>query len=284
MEVSTESYKDVIMGGSIFFLTNLRSRIGERIVLASEKAEQVNFKFNRTQTAVQILISTISMIGQVLLLAVTLSAAVLGLAPAGAALSVGNLAGSFFNSSGRLVQCFIAVKTSAPLWKKFQIAASDDKRNACDIAEIPAITLNNVSFQYGDHAVIKNKNYTFSSDGKYAIMGESGSGKSTLAKIMLGLLPGYTGTVRYGEVEQRDANLESLYRRIAYVDQQVYLFQDTVRFNITLGEDYSDEEIAAVIKSCKRRMRWILKRACLIIRILLSLSSRIIWPIKRAIN
>ncbi|MDO4568026.1 MAG: ABC transporter ATP-binding protein, partial [Clostridia bacterium] len=251
LEVSTESYKDVVMGGPIFFLTNLRNRICERIVLASQKAEQVNFKFNRINAAVQVLISTISMIGQVLLLSVTLLAAVAGVAPAGAALSVGNLAGSFFNSAGSLVQCFIAVKTSAPLWNKFQIPASDDERDKVDISAIPAITLNNVSFQYGEHTVLKNKSYTFRAGGKYAIMGESGSGKTTLTKIILGLLPGYTGAVQYGEVEQRAASLESLYRQIAYVDQQVYLFQDTVRFNITLGQHYTDEEMEAVVEICK---------------------------------
>lgn len=99
--------------------------------------------------------------------------------------------------------------------------------------------------------MLQNKNYTFEAGGKYAIMGESGSGKTTLTKIILGLLPDYTGSVEYGNLEQCKVNLDSLYRHIAYVDQQVYLFQDTVRFNITLGKNYTDEEIMAVIKNCR---------------------------------
>ena len=105
LETSTENYKDVVMGGSIFFLTNLRNRICERIVVASEKAEKVCYQFNKTNVAVQILISTVSIVGQVILLLVTLLAAAIGATPAGAALSVGNLAGSFFNGAGELVQC-----------------------------------------------------------------------------------------------------------------------------------------------------------------------------------
>lgn len=250
MEVSTESYKDVIMGGAIFFLTNLRSMICERLVKASEKVEQVNFKYNKTNVAVQILISTVSMIGQVILLFVTLMAAVLGATPAGATLSVGNLAGSFFNGAGDLIQCFMTVKASKPLWDKFQNTPKSRKDKVA-VQSLPEISLENVSFQYGDRVVLDNKDYSFRAGGKYAIMGESGSGKTTLTKIIMGLLPGYSGRVRYGALEQQDVDLDSLYKQIAYVDQQVYLFQDTVRYNITLGQNYSDAEVMAVIKKCR---------------------------------
>lgn len=251
LEVSTESYKDVVMGGSIFFLTNLRNRICERILVASEKAEQVNYRFNRTNVTVQILISTVSMVGQVILLFVTIMAAILGATPAGAALSVGNLAGSFFNGAGELVQSFMTVKASKPLWEKFNHTTAVVESGNAEIETIEAIKLHDVSFQYDSRPILQNKNYTFCSGGKYAIMGESGSGKTTLTKIIMGLLPGYSGKVQYGELEQQDVNLESLYRHIAYVDQQVYLFQDTVRFNITLGQDYTDEEVMTVIKKCR---------------------------------
>ena len=81
-------------------------------------------------------------------------------------------------------------------------------------------------------------------------MGESGSGKTTMTKIILGLLPNYTGNVWYGEKEQRDICIEDLYNHVAYVEQQVYLFQDTLRFNITLGQPYTDDEVNEVIHKC----------------------------------
>lgn len=250
MEISTEQYKDVIMGGAIFFLANLRQRINERIARASHAAEHINYKFNRTNITVKTLISTVSLIGQVILLFVTLLAAVAGATPAGAALSVGNLAGSFFNGAGALVQAVITVKASKPLWEKFQPNTKSIEKKL-EIEEIPTITLDGVSFRYDERMILQNKNYSFHAGGKYAIMGESGSGKTTLSKIILGLLPGYTGTVQYGSLEQRDVDLGSLHRHIAYVDQQVYLFQDTVRFNITLGQPYSDAQIIKVVKQCR---------------------------------
>lgn len=251
MEVSTESYKDVIMGGAIFLLNNLRQQISTRILAASQKAEQVHYRFNRTNVTVQILISTVSLIGQVILLFVTLLSAVMGATPAGAALSVGNLAGSFFNGAGELVQSLITVRSSKPLWEKFQVDAGGSSERKKALSSIPAITLQDVSFQYGEHPVLQNKNLRFKAGGKYAILGQSGSGKTTLLKIILGLLPGYGGEVRYGDFEQRSISLDSLYRHVAYVDQQVYLFQDTMRYNITLGQPYTDEEVMAVVKQCR---------------------------------
>ena len=250
LEVSTESYKDVVMGVTVFFLTNLRNKISERIVTASQKSETACFRFNKTNVTVQILVSTVSMVGQVILLLVTLLAAVIGATPAGAALSVGNLAGSFFNGAGAFVQCFMTVKASKPLWEKFDDNTMNVRENKDTIFEIPEIKLENISFQYDECPVLKNKNYTFCAGGKYAIMGESGSGKTTMTKIILGLLPNYTGNVWYGEKEQRDICIEDLYNHVAYVEQQVYLFQDTLRFNITLGQPYTDEEVNEVIHKC----------------------------------
>lgn len=253
MEECTERYKDVVMGGSIFYLANLRGRMVERIEAASCAAEKSNLHFNITNITVQTIISVFSLAGQVLLVFVALLVAATGTASSGAALSVGNLAGSFFNGAGAFVQAFMTVRASRPLWEKFE-ALEETLEEGETLDAIPAITLENVSFAYADRSVLHNQNALFKAGGKYAVMGESGSGKSTMVKIILGLLPGYSGAVRYGHQEQKSINPECLYRHIAYVDQQVYLFQDTLRFNITLGEPYSEEEIMAVIRRCKLEM------------------------------
>ena len=69
--------------------------------------------------------------------------------------------------------------------------------------------------------------------------------------MILGLLPQYSGSIFYDALEQHQVSLRSLYDRIAYVDQQVYLFQDTLRYNITLGEPYSESEIQRVLEQCR---------------------------------
>ena len=251
LEISTERYKDVIMGSPVFFLSNLRERIVERISGASEDAEQVCWRYNRTNATVQSFVGTVSMVGQVVLVFVSLLVVVAGSTSAGAALSVGNLSGSFFNGAGDFVQAIMTVRASKPLWEKFQKTAPERTVEKTSLGPISDIRLEDVSFRYDDRPVLQNQSYIFQTGGKYAVMGESGSGKTTLTKLILGLLPGYTGRVAYGASEQREIELESLYDQVAYVDQQVYLFQDTVRFNITLGRSFTDEEVMNVIRICR---------------------------------
>lgn len=250
LEASTEGYKDTIMGGSLFFVHNLRRRICQRIDRDSQKAEEACYTYNITNATVQILTGTVSMAGQVILLLVTLLAAVLGATPAGAALSVGNLAGSFFNGAGELVRCFMTVRSSRPLWEKFDRICGDSAADKEPAGVIPEIRLENLSFGYGEKPVLQNKNLTFCAGGKYIIVGESGAGKTTLAKLILGLLSGYTGKIWYGSREQREIATESLFAQIAWAEQQAYLFQDTLRFNITLGEACTEEELADVLRRC----------------------------------
>lgn len=249
LEISTERYKDVLMGGSVFFLAALREQIAHRIGRASREAERTCWRYNRTNATVQTLVSTVSMVGQVVLVFITMLAVVSGATPTGAVLSVGNLSGSFFNGAGEFVQSVMTLRASRPLWEKYD--RERDTQQKARLESVPEIRLENVSFCYGDRPVLENESCTFRAGGKYAVMGESGSGKTTLARIILGLLPGYTGAVTYGALEQRQIGLDGLYRHIAYVDQKVYLFQDTLRYNITLGQRYTDEEVMDVIRRCR---------------------------------
>ncbi len=250
METAVERYKDAVMGTGIFVLSNLQKRFLERIAAASGQAEQIEYRFHTTNVSVKVLISTCSLAGQVILLFVSFLAAAIGTAVPGAVLSVANLSGSFFNGAGDFTQALTKVKASGVLWNKFlQIDEEPEERQP--ISALGDIELENVSFRYGQHPVLKDMSYCFRSEEKYAIVGESGSGKSTLVKIILALLPEYSGSVFYDTLEQRQVSLSGLYDQIAYADQQVYLFQDTLRYNITLGEPYSEQDIQTVLTQCR---------------------------------
>ncbi len=250
MEVSMEAYKDTIMGAGIFYLSNLREQILERVLKASDQAEQEVFFSNRTIKRVKSALSEVGLVNQLILMAVAMLAAILGDAPLGMAFAVGNLCGQFCNGIRDCVQAVMSVRSSKPLWEKFEPAQIDDVKKKI-LPAVQRISMKNISFSYGDKAVLENKSFYFEQGGKYAIVGESGSGKSTVLKLLMGLLPGYKGSIIYNETEQKQVELSSLYGQVAYVDQQVYLFQDSLRFNITLGADYSDEEVMAAVKACK---------------------------------
>lgn len=250
LEASMEAYKDVIMGAGILKLSNLRNRIVERIAAASDRAEHEIFLSNRSARRANIIMSMQSLFSQCILLATAVFAAIAGMVPLGIALSVGNLCGQFFNGIRNLMENVMSIRSTKPIWEKF---AQDEilSESKAALSPIQTIAFENVSFSYGERKVLNGRSLSFRTDGKYAIVGESGSGKTTILKLILGLLPGYSGSILYDNAEQKTIDLSTLYDQIAYVDQQVYLFQDTLRFNITLDRPYSDAEIMAAVRAAR---------------------------------
>lgn len=86
------------------------------------------------------------------------------------------------------------------------------------------------------------------SDGeKTALIGLSGCGKSTLAKIICRYYGGYTGSIRIGGAELRRIPRDTLIRQIGYISQRTFLFEDSIRSNITLYEDFTEGEIEEAV-------------------------------------
>lgn len=246
-EESLEQFKDSIMGFPVFYLTRLFDALIGRISNASSSVEKANYSFAKRNLAIRSFVTAMSVLGQIVILTVTVLAAILGAAPIGAVVSVGNLSGSFFNSVSDVAQGFAVYKASKALWDKFEVTCqqSDGLR---EIDQIGDINLSNIRFCYGDKEILHIESLQFKKRGKYALVGESGSGKTTLVKMMVGLLENYEGSILYNGIDARSISRDSLYRKVAYVDQKVYLFQDTLRFNITLGVNYSEDQIRRAVK------------------------------------
>lgn len=82
-----------------------------------------------------------------------------------------------------------------------------------------------------------------------ALVGPSGSGKSTIAKLIASLWDVKQGSIKIGGVDIRDLSLEEYNKKVAYVAQENYLFNDTIRENIRMGrEGATDAEVEEVAK------------------------------------
>ncbi|MBS5137949.1 MAG: ATP-binding cassette domain-containing protein [Clostridium sp.] len=86
-------------------------------------------------------------------------------------------------------------------------------------------------------------NCTFEIGKKYALIGPSGCGKSTLLKILLGWLPDYTGTILLDDKDAKNYTTEQLQQQMSYIEQDVFLFNTTIRENITLGENFTESQL-----------------------------------------
>jgi ATP-binding cassette subfamily C protein len=110
------------------------------------------------------------------------------------------------------------------------------------------IAVKNVTFGYTpDKKILKNINLDIKVSQKVAIVGSSGSGKTTLANIIVGFYPLQEGEITYAQSSTKEINLSTVRSHAHMVLQHPKLFNDTMRFNLTLGEDFSDVEISQAI-------------------------------------
>ena len=112
-----------------------------------------------------------------------------------------------------------------------------------------SISLRDVHFGYHDREILHGINMECKAGSVNAIVGPSGSGKSTIAKLIASLWDVNDRSIKIGGVDTKQISLMDFNQTIAYVAQDNYLFNETVRENIRQGNpNATDEEIIAVTK------------------------------------
>lgn len=110
------------------------------------------------------------------------------------------------------------------------------------------LEMSQVSFSYGDRQVLHNISLSLKKGEKVALVGTSGSGKSTILKLITGFYPHDSGSIRILGNEIEDWDVYSLRKRIAYLDQNTFLFSGSILSNVMLGnEEASPEEACKYI-------------------------------------
>jgi len=111
-----------------------------------------------------------------------------------------------------------------------------------DIFKINSIKLKNIYFNYpGDKRdLISNFSLEIKNKGLLGIFGVSGSGKTTLIDLLSGLLKPTKGQVLIND-EDLEKNLKSYYNKIAYIPQDIYLFEDTLKKNIIFEKNIDEK-------------------------------------------
>ncbi len=107
-----------------------------------------------------------------------------------------------------------------------------------------AISIRDLSFRYGDGPLILNHlNLDIAAGEKVALVGASGGGKSTLVQVIIGLYPPLSGKVYFDNVPHDEIGLDLIRDNVATVLQYPAMFNETVRFNLTLGRDKPDDAL-----------------------------------------
>ncbi|QTQ15420.1 ABC transporter ATP-binding protein [Treponema parvum] len=127
------------------------------------------------------------------------------------------------------------------------VLESDDKKSL--ESKDLGITLEDVHFAYKEKEVLHGINMEIPSGKVTAFVGPSGSGKSTVAKLIASLWDVKKGSIKIGGIDVKKIPLEEVNKLVAYVNQDNFLFDRTVRENIRIGKPgASDKEVEDIAK------------------------------------
>lgn len=113
------------------------------------------------------------------------------------------------------------------------------------------VELHDVHFGYEDTEVLHSVNVTFREGTVNALVGPSGSGKSTVAKLIASFWDAGSGSITVGGTDIRNISAQHYHKLVAYVSQDNFLFDNTVRENIRMGRpDATDAEVEQAAKDC----------------------------------
>lgn len=96
--------------------------------------------------------------------------------------------------------------------------------------------------------VLKDLDVQFDAGKSYAIVGGSGSGKSTLLNLLMGSSSNYQGEICIDGVSIKNIESESLYQLVTSVQQNVFVFNDTIRNNVTMFHEFPDKEVTLALE------------------------------------
>ncbi|WP_455158375.1 ABC transporter ATP-binding protein [Streptococcus sp.] len=112
------------------------------------------------------------------------------------------------------------------------------------------ISFSNVDFSYpnAEEKIFNNLSLQIKKGGKIAIVGMSGSGKSTLLNLLLRFYDVTSGHISIDNIDLQAISAESLYNLMTIVQQDVYIFDDTLKANITLSQSFTEDDIKKVVQ------------------------------------
>ncbi len=230
---------------------NLEDRIERDFNRRSADVQWKRYELDKKETVIQTRQSAIFGLFIAVLLTWAMLAVQKGHITAGGILLTINGFGMIMGSFGRLADALPSIASVRPIFLRME-ANLENKDMSVETEDFDGfndeLVFDSVSFAYGDNQVLQDASFTLRKGGKYLMIGPSGGGKSTILRLARKYFNPDRGAVLVDGVNLINIRRESYFRHIANVEQHVFLFEDTLRNNLTLYKDYSDDEIMRAIE------------------------------------
>ena len=249
----TAALSDCLGGFSVVKTFRAEKEIFRLFAESNRVLEQEKFSRRRLKALVGMIGATTGIIAQ---LGVFLAGAYLALSgrglTAGAVILFVNLMNFMIEPVAELPALLAARKAARGLIVKLADALEQDEAQPDGVHITPLareLRFENVRFSYdGETEILRGVSARFEAGKAYAIVGASGSGKSTLLNLLTSPGMAYEGSILLDGTELRTVSPESLYETVSLIQQNVFVFNASIRDNVTMFRSFPPEELAQAVR------------------------------------
>ena len=249
----TAALSDCLGGFSVVKTFRAEKEIFRLFAESNRALEQEKFSRRRLKALGGLIGATTGIIAQ---LGVFLAGAYLALTgkglTAGAVILFVNLMNFMIEPVAELPALLAARKAARGLIAKLADALEQDEVQPDGVQIAPLmrqLRLEDVRFSYdGETEILRGVSAVFDAGKAYAIVGASGSGKSTLLNLLTTPGMAYAGKILLDGTELRTVSPESLYETVSVIQQNVFVFNASIRDNVTMFRSFPPEELAQAVR------------------------------------
>jgi len=248
-----EIIQDILSGFSVIKSFRTEAEIQKRFLKDSQRVEEAKFERRYAEENVNLLSTAASVIMRlgVFLTGAWMAVSGTGVTP-GVVLVFLQLVNFVIYPIERIPVIVANRKAAIAIMDKLADTLSEERQESDSMQSCTMthqICIHDLSFQYDDgKAVLQNIHLQFDAGKKYAIVGGSGSGKTTLLNLLMRTYDNYEGCIRYDGTELRDISPDALFQTVSLVQQNVFMFNDTIYNNITLYKPFPEKDVLAAMQ------------------------------------
>ncbi len=232
---------------------NLEDRSSAEFNRRSESVQHKGYVIDKVATYIEAVLEVFLygvIIGAMLLVAYLANQ---GLVSAGYLILVVNSIGAIIQPLSQAMETLPLMKGAQQIWQSVDETLTPMPKKIEETEPFDGldseIDFQNVRFSYEDTEVLSDLNLRFEKGKKYLLLGPSGGGKSTILRLLRKYISPDQGELLIDGVNLDSIISEKYLSQVANVEQHIFLFEDSLRNNLTLYKNYSDEELNAAIEA-----------------------------------
>lgn len=252
LSLFTSKVKDIFSGFEVIKSFNIEDKIKNEYAVSNYKVEHSKYKFSLLSYFSEILSQLFGILMFFTALGLGTYFVIKGTFTIGSMIAAVQLMNSIVNPILNLSQRLNKLQSVKLIGKKIMDLVKDDDKIDEGLRKevfVNDIKFDNVTFSYTpDRKALNGVSLKINKGLKYAVVGGSGCGKSTILKLLLRYYEDFDGSISIDNIDNRNINVSDLYSLVSVIQQNVFMFDSSIKDNITLFQNYSSSDINRAIR------------------------------------